>query len=52
MALYKAEKIDREIISPGVARQLLLSKGDKRLACAKHPLWERYDQHGPFSDYR
>ncbi|GAB4116402.1 MAG: hypothetical protein Fur005_21380 [Roseiflexaceae bacterium] len=52
MALYKAEKIDREIISPGVARQLLLSKGEKRLACAKHPLWERYDQHGPFSDYR
>jgi hypothetical protein len=48
MALYKAGKIDKDIIGPGAARQLLLSSGEKRLACAKHPLWERYDQHGPF----
>lgn len=49
MALYKAGKIDRTLINPATARQLLLSKGDKRLACAKHPLWERYEQHGPFA---
>jgi hypothetical protein len=49
MALYKAGRIDRALIGPATARQLLLSKGEKRLACAKHPLWERYDQHGPFA---
>ncbi len=49
MALYKAGKIDRDLIGPATARQLLLSKGEKRLACAKHPFWERYDQHGPFA---
>jgi hypothetical protein len=48
MALFKAGKIDRELIGPGTARQLLLSTGEKRLGCARHPLWERYDQHGPF----
>jgi hypothetical protein len=48
MALFKAGKIDRELISPATTRQLLLSDGTKRLACSKHPFWERYDQHGPF----
>lgn len=48
MALYRAGKIDQGIIPAGAARQLLLSASAKRLACAKHPLPERYDQHGPF----
>ena len=48
MALYRAGKLDQEILPAAAARQLLLSDSTKRLACAKHPLWERYDQHGPF----
>jgi hypothetical protein len=48
MALYRAGKISQEIIPAGAARQLLLSDGAQRLRCATHPLWERYDQHGPF----
>ena len=50
MALYREGRIDQEVIPAGVARQLLLSDGENRLACARHPLWERYDQHGPFPD--
>jgi hypothetical protein len=48
MGWFRAGRIDTEIMPPGAARQLLLSKGDARLACVKHPLWERYEQHGPF----
>jgi hypothetical protein len=48
MAMYRAGKLDQEILPAAAARQLLLSDSAKRLACAKHPLWERYDQHGPF----
>ena len=47
MAMYRAGQLDQDIIPAGAARQLLLTDGSKRLACAKHPLWERYDQHGP-----
>ncbi len=50
LALYRAGKIDPEILPAGAARQLLLSDSTRRLACAKHPLWERYDQHGPFAN--
>jgi hypothetical protein len=52
MALYRAGRIDQEIIPAGVMRQLLLTDSTKRLACASHPLWERYDQHGPFPEER
>jgi hypothetical protein len=48
MAMYRSGKIDQEILPAAVARQLLLSDSTTRLACVKHPLWERYDQHGPF----
>jgi hypothetical protein len=50
MAMYRAGKLDQEILPAAAARQLLLSDSTKRLACAKHPLWERYDQHGPFEN--
>jgi hypothetical protein len=50
MALYRAGRIDQEIIPAGAVRQLLLTDSTKRLACANHPLWERYDQHGPFPE--
>jgi hypothetical protein len=52
MALYRAGKIDQAIIPAGAVRQLLLTDSTKRLACVKHPLWERYDQHGPFPQDR
>ena len=48
MAMYRTGKLDQEILPAAAARQLLLTDSSKRLACAKHPLWERYDQHGPF----
>jgi hypothetical protein len=48
MAMYRTGRLDQEILPAAAARQLLLSDSSKRLACAKHPLWERYDQHGPF----
>jgi hypothetical protein len=48
MELYRAHKVDTSIIPPATARQLLLAPGPAtRLECAKHPLWERYDRHGP-----
>src|SRR5262245_23074826 len=52
IAMYRAGKIDQDIMPAAAARQLLLSDSAKRLACAKHPLWERYDQHGPFPEER
>jgi hypothetical protein len=48
MELYRAHKVETSIIPPATARQLLLAPGPAtRLECAKHPLWERYDRHGP-----
>ena len=48
MELYRAHKVETSIIPPATARQLLLAAGPAtRLECAKHPLWERYDRHGP-----
>jgi hypothetical protein len=48
MELYRAHKVDTSIMPPATARQLLLAPGPApRLECAKHPLWERYDRHGP-----
>jgi hypothetical protein len=48
MALYREGRIDQEVLPAAAARQLLLTGGLKRLECANHSLWERYDQHGPF----
>jgi hypothetical protein len=50
MARFRAGTVDTEVISAGQARQLLLTSGAPRLACTIHPLWERYDEHGPFED--
>ncbi len=50
MRLFRAGKVDQRYLPPGVARQLLLSNGPRRTACALHSLWERYDQHGPRED--
>lgn len=50
MQLYRDGKISKRIVPPGTARQMLLTRRDTRLNCAKHPLWERYEQHGPFEN--
>ena len=47
MAAYRAGRIDTEMLPAASARQLLLGGGTSSLACAAHPLWERYDDHGP-----
>jgi hypothetical protein len=45
MELYKNQRIDRDLMPPGSARQALLQKKPTLLDCAKHTLQERYDQH-------
>ncbi len=47
MVLYRDGKLDKTIFAPGVARQLLLTGGEKSLSCTTHTLQERYEQHGP-----
>jgi hypothetical protein len=48
MDLFRQGKVDQDIIIPGAARQLLLTPHvTQRLHCVLHPLWERYDRHGP-----
>lgn len=47
MGMFREGKIDKSILSAGVARQLLLSGGDRSLNCTLHTLKERYEQHGP-----
>lgn len=47
MARYRAGDVDQEIVPAATARQLLLGKEHNVLACARHSLWERYDEHGP-----
>jgi hypothetical protein len=48
MAAYRAGRVDAELLPAGAARQMLLGGGGSNIACARHTLWERYDEHGPF----
>lgn len=47
MAAFRSGKLDQSRIPAAAARQLLLGGGRKDLSCVNHPLWERYEQHGP-----
>jgi hypothetical protein len=47
MARFRAGTVDLDVATAAQSRQLLLSPTGKRLDCALHPLWERYDEHGP-----
>lgn len=47
MARYRAGAVNQEITPAALVRQLILASGREILACANHPLWERYDEHGP-----
>lgn len=50
MKLFREGRVDKSIIPPGVARQLLLSDSTRRLADVKLSFWERYDELGPFGE--
>jgi hypothetical protein len=51
MDAYKRGAVDKQTITAAAARQRLLSpKSHEILACVHHPLAERYDKHGPYSD--
>jgi hypothetical protein len=47
MALFRGGMVDLEVATAAQARQLLLTPNPTRLRCSTHPLWERYDEHGP-----
>lgn len=47
MAAYRDGHVDQQKAPAAMARQFLLSGGRNDLVCVKHPLWERYDHHGP-----
>lgn len=47
MAAYREGKLDQTKAPAAAARQFLLGGGRRDLTCVRHPLWERYDQHGP-----
>jgi hypothetical protein len=47
MAAYRAGKVDQAHMPAAAARQLLLGGGRQDLKCVTHPLWDRYDKHGP-----
>lgn len=47
MAAYHEGRVDQHKAPAAAARQFLLSGGRNDLVCVRHPLWERYDQHGP-----
>lgn len=47
MAAYRAGRVDQTQAPAAAARQFLLSGGRRDLTCVNHPLFERYDHHGP-----
>jgi hypothetical protein len=51
MDAYKRGAVDKQTISAAAARQRLLNpKSHEALACVHHPLAERYDAHGPYTE--
>lgn len=47
MAAYREGKVDQDVAPAAMVRQFLLGGGRKDLSCVNHPLFERYDHHGP-----
>lgn len=48
MDAYRNKQLDQERAPAATVRQFLLSGGRQDLSCVQHPLWERYEHHGPF----
>ena len=47
MAAYRDGRVNKEQAPAATARQFLLGGGRRDLSCVSHPLFERYDHHGP-----
>lgn len=47
MAAYREGRVDQEQVPAAMARQFILGGGRRDLTCVNHPLFERYDHHGP-----
>jgi hypothetical protein len=47
MAAYRAGRVNKEEAPAAMARQFILGGGRRDLTCVNHPLFERYDHHGP-----
>lgn len=47
MAAYREGRVDQEQVPAATARQFILGGGRRDLTCVSHPLFERYDHHGP-----
>lgn len=47
MAAYRDGRVSKEQAPAATARQFLLGGGRRDLSCVNHPLFERYDHHGP-----
>jgi hypothetical protein len=47
MAAYRDGRVNKEQAPAAAARQFLIGGGRRDLSCVSHPLFERYDHHGP-----
>jgi hypothetical protein len=47
MAAYREGHVDKQQAPAAAVRQFLLGGGRRDLSCVNHPLFERYDHHGP-----
>jgi len=47
MAAFRAGQIEKDQVAPATLRQVMLGGGRHDLSCVNHPLFERYDDHGP-----
>ena len=47
MAAYRAGKVNQAMAPAATIRQFMLGGGRRDLSCVNHPLFERYDHHGP-----
>jgi hypothetical protein len=47
MAAYRDGKVSKEHAPAATVRQFMLGGGRRDLTCVNHPLFERYDHHGP-----
>jgi hypothetical protein len=47
MAAYRDGRVNKEQAPAATARQFLIGGGRRDLTCVNHPLFERYDHHGP-----
>jgi hypothetical protein len=47
MAAFREGRVEQDEVPAAMARQFILGGGRRDLTCVSHPLFERYDHHGP-----